>query len=51
MKTIQYRTYNGFWETENDFIEFEFPACDWDAMVADLTEGYGPGKAVGVSVR
>lgn len=49
---ITYKTFAGTYETINgEFYDFEFVACDWDAMLGDLLDSWGEGRVFGVRVK
>lgn len=49
---MSYKTFSGTFETANgETVDFEFVACDFDAMLADLQEAYGEGRVYGVRTK
>jgi hypothetical protein len=49
---MKYTTFSGTYETANgSTVEFEFPAIDFDAMLADLQDAYGEGRVYGVRTK
>lgn len=49
---MNYQLFNGSYETlSGDTIDFEFLACDFDAMLGDLRDAYGEGRVYGVRIK
>jgi hypothetical protein len=47
-----YTTFSGTYETENGgTVEFEFPACDFESVMADLKDAFGEGRVYGVRTK
>ncbi len=49
---MSYTTFSGTYETANGgTVDFEFAACDFDAMLADMQDAYGEGRVYGVRTK